>query len=285
LSSGNRLPFSITQLEPPRSGGTSRLPNPKNPAEQTEGPDLSSEVSPEGAATPSGDTTIIPATPPGAAELQRQPQDPVTANPDSTEIARAADPGEVLPLEERLQVYSYDATATTLEESETLTGAWLSQGKTLAEQLTISLNSPDSALNPLIELPVEHSQGICLTKEPQKGLIGAWVGPEGNLLAEPTLLRSTGYSGLNQRALQRVKTLDFSAVTAFTGYQFEIVVLHNSENCSPLGQQLSPGTPAAVPDASVLEPPATTAEENGAPASGETSDINAPTETKPAAEK
>ena len=99
---------------------------------------------------------------------------------------------------------------------------WLETGQALATELeldppldlvaeleaavAIAAADPDSDLDGIfqrpIELPLDHEAGICLTKEPQKGLIGAWVGPAGTLLGEPEVIRSTGDGGLNQQEVR-----------------------------------------------------------------------------------
>ncbi len=218
------------------------------------------------ASQPSGEPDA-PLSKPGAAALERQPADPAATG--ETQVTRGSTTYRGLTLEEQLQAFTYDATATTSEESETLVQKWLAVGETLAaeqlarrEETSNELETspsavagtdpaaaePEAAVLPdTIELRLNHGEGICLTEPPEVGLIGAWVGPEGRLLAEPVVLKSTGYGGLNQAAIQRVKELDFSAVQALTGYRFAVVVDYDAENCTELGSLTRPEQPETAP--------------------------------------
>lgn len=87
-----------------------------------------------------------------------------------------------------------------------------------------------------IVLEIDRDNWVCLARPPQPGLIGAWVSPEGELLGDPAVIRSTGYEGFNRQAIQRVQTLDFSTVNQFAGYQFEVQVNYDADNCLPLAE-------------------------------------------------
>ncbi|MDB9525814.1 hypothetical protein PN498_07440 [Oscillatoria sp. CS-180] len=105
-------------------------------------------------------------------------------------------------------------------------------------------NSPADIVKEPIELTIDHSQGVCLTEAPQPGLVGAWIGPNGTLLDKPEVLRSTGYPGFNNQAVEYIQTLDFSSVNALTGYQFAILVEYDAENCVNLGRNTPESTSA-----------------------------------------
>jgi hypothetical protein len=76
------------------------------------------------------------------------------------------------------------------------------------------------------------------------------VSPAGELLGEPAVIRSTGYLGLNQQAIAYIEALDFSTVESFTGYQFEVLVTYEPENCVEVGNRApaNVGTGAATGD-------------------------------------
>lgn len=213
-----------------------------------------------------------------AADLAPLPGRTSATPQSSADIARGSNPTEVMTLEERLRAYTYDVAATESAAVEARFNDWITAGRTFAEELDIAPDfvvpdfltaadpgtedtkpeSPaaaemaeapetaaelaegdtDQVVREPIELPIDHEQRICLAKEPQKGLIGAWVSPEGELLGEPEIIRSTGYAGLNQQAMERIRTLDFSAVDRFTGYQFEVIVNYDPENCVNFGRTL-----------------------------------------------
>jgi hypothetical protein len=260
----SRIPFGITSLEPrPRRPTTSLpplvqtprpLPQPNTaaPGAGTPPPELPAGTNPQ-PNTPETTATRQPAPDePSAADLELRPVNPdENAADESPAIAARGNPTEVLTLEERLLAYSYDVAGTTEEDAVVLWDDWLAAGQDFAEELELPWEAPESdepdeegLLKAPIELPIDYTQQFCLAKEPHKGLIGAWVSPEGLLLGEPFVLRSTGYSGLNRQAMQYIKTLDFSTVQAFTGYQFEVVVDYDPENCTELGR-LRPATPTA----------------------------------------
>lgn len=273
-----RLPFGITSLgSRPR---TTTLPSLPSTSSRRSGNSTSAlptpEDTPEGQ-SPNGSGAIAP-NQGTAADLRPESDDPDASAQENPEIAVGSDPSEVMTLAERLQAYTYDATATQTDAAQARFDEWLTAGQTLAEELNIAdefavaddlrllensaaekpaaegdetdaaeaetadeadvaEESTEGVVRRPIELPIDYEQGLCLTKAPQKGLIGAWVGPDGELLGEPEIIRSTGYSGLNQQAIRYIKTLDFSSVDTFTGYQFEVVVNYNPENCENFGQR------------------------------------------------
>ncbi|MGD1858618.1 MAG: hypothetical protein ACFB0E_01455 [Leptolyngbyaceae cyanobacterium] len=257
--SASRLPFGITSLEPgSRSPFSLGVPPP---------PLISSSEAPEAASTPSDESET--STTPGAEALQSESGD--SDETDQT-IAANSNPTDTLTLAERLEAYTFDGANIEPEEINVRFDEWLVGGEALATELEIA--DPDAIIavfeqataagipslepdaeatedaeapttgivQPPIELSIDYEGGICLTTEPQTGLIGAWVSAEGSLASEPMIIRSTGYPGLNEQAIRYVETLDFSAVEAFTGYQFEVVVNHDPENCVSI-------EPAAPPTA------------------------------------
>ncbi|MEL6399459.1 MAG: hypothetical protein AAFR26_10280 [Cyanobacteria bacterium J06626_4] len=269
-STSTSLPFGITRIES-RPGPLTQFPNPfrePNPA-ATEpepgapGPDASAapgdEETPDPTATETQDE-------PSAADLAGATDEASTAADD--EVAASGNPAEVMTLEERLLAYTFDVAETEPEVSQERLAGWLETGQALATELeldptldlvaeleaavVIAEEDPDSDLDSIFQRPIaltlDHEAGICLTKEPQKGLIGAWVSPEGTLLGEPEVIRSTGYGGLNQQAVRYIEELNFSEVETFTGYQFEVAVNYDPEGCVELegdAPAASEDTPAA----------------------------------------
>ncbi len=94
----------------------------------------------------------------------------------------------------------------------------------------------EGTLRSPIVLEINRDRWVCLARSPQTGLLGAWVSPEGALLGEPEVIRSTGYEGFNRQAIERIQTLDFSTVEQLAGYQFEVQVNYDADNCLPLEQ-------------------------------------------------
>lgn len=260
------IPFGITSLDsrsrprrsplPSASGTTAASEAKPNNTEETENAESSNATAPDN--EPSADDLIAPL--PGQSE-------------DGTEIAVGSDPSEVMTLEELLQAYTYDAANTESEDIQARFDEWLEAGRTFAEELDIDNEieiaaadleteaSENSVLRELVELPIDYEQQLCLSEEPQKGLIGAWVSPDGELLGEPEVLQSTGYAGLNQQAIRYIKTLDFSTVETFTGYRFEVVVSYDPENCREFGgRNPAAGRAGAPSESEAAETPEPTAE-------------------------
>ena len=317
-STSTLVPFGITRLES-RPGPLTQFPNPfrdTNPSSTAPGPGVPDPGTPEAAGDEetSDQTAADTQDEPSAADLAG-PTDESSTDADG-DVATSGNPAEVMTLEERLLAYTFDGDETEPEVSQGRLEGWLETGQALATELEldptldlvaefeaaveIAAADPDSDLDSIfqrpIELPLDHEAGICLTKEPQKGLIGAWVGPEGTLLGEPEVIRSTGYGGLNQQALRYVKTLNFSEVETFTGYQFEVVVNYDPDDCVELegdspaasdeppaaglrqrsgSTEMSPGkdTPAAETD---------TPAESAAPETAAPTPVPTPVEAEPA---
>ena len=268
-STSTSLPFGITRIES-RPGPLTQFPNPfrdPNPAStepEPGAPDPDASSAPGDEETPDQTTAETPDEP-SAADLTGATDESSTAA--DGEVAASGNPAEVMTLEERLLAYTFDAAETEPEVSQEQLADWLETGQALVTELeldptldlvaeldaavALAAADPDSDLEGIFQRPIaltlDHEAGICLTKEPQKGLIGAWVGPEGTLLGEPEVIRSTGYGGLNQQALRYVQGLNFSEVETFTGYQFEVAVNYDPDDCVELE-----GNPPAASD----EPPA-----------------------------
>ncbi len=270
--SAYNLPFGITRLES-RSGSPVPLSGGLPPigslgtrgGNNTDGVQLND------------DSAQASVSPPGADALRSDADGDSSAvsAEDAEAIAANSNPTDTLTLEERLAAYTFDDTQMTEAAVTSSYGDWLELGETLATELEIGEvaairsafeeaatagilapvsdedeTDPDEEVvaegivrRPL-NLEIEYGAGICLTQEPQNGLVGAWVSPAGELLGEPQVIRSTGYLGLDQQATGYIETLDFSTVETFTGYQFEVLVTYSPDGCVEIGRQ-PPAAPAA----------------------------------------
>ena len=265
----SRIPFGITRLEPRPRATLPSLPQPDT-EDPSNSPDINagtsgstSESAQEGTAadleqTPTnpdqpattGGTDIAASGDPTEVMTLEERLQAYTYDVTDTELEEAQtrfDDWLVVgqTLAEELEIEEDFAIADSLRPSvsapdtmpaEASPDSETPEGETTNEVPSSSEVSANSIVREPIELPIDYEQGVCLTKEPQKGLIGAWVSPEGKLLGEPEVIRSTGYLGLNQQAIRYIKGLDFSAVDSFTGYQFEVVVNYNSEGCVNIGR-------------------------------------------------
>ncbi len=177
---------------------------------------------------------------PTAADLERQPQNPApAAGTDSPIVLSAA----------QQQALTYDG-GTSEEEATEAQEIWLAESKDLAEVTALPLEQVNFPLLALI-----NGQQPCLSPEPHQGLVAALVGADGKLTRDPQLLISTGYPFLNHRAIDRVKTLNFSSVQQATAYQFVVQVEYQKEICVDLKAN-SPAPEPSTPIDKEETPPA-----------------------------
>ena len=90
-----------------------------------------------------------------------------------------------------------------------------------------------------IEYPIESSLKVaglalrrCLTEDPLTAEIGCRFDAQVNIAGEPELLRSTGYSAINEEIKALVAAYDdFPSDRASKAYTFEVEVFYDSELC------------------------------------------------------
>ena len=201
-------------------------------SDDAEPPNLGEQDASDGSAIALGESS--------AADLESAPSNPLSESPTSDEviIAVSGNPMDGMTLEEQLQAYRYDSR-NILEGEDELDiqiANWLQQGSELAEKLQTPVGNFTGIPEASAQLELNHDR--CLSTDPHLGLIGAWVGPQGKLLREPEVLKSTGYLAFNRHAGQFVESWDFSSVNQLTAYRFEVVVNYDSETCVPPGQAL-----------------------------------------------
>ncbi len=93
-----------------------------------------------------------------------------------------------------------------------------------------------------IEYPIESSieaegqlLNRCLEKDPHSAEIGVLFDAQGNVVDQPTVLRSTGYGALNEEIKAIVAAYDdFPNDRASKAYAFEVDVFYDSETCVSL---------------------------------------------------
>ena len=93
-----------------------------------------------------------------------------------------------------------------------------------------------------IEYPIESSieadgqlLNRCLEKAPHSAEIGVLFDAQGNIVDQPAVLRSTGYSALNEEIKAIVAAYeDFPSDRAAKAYAFEVDVFYDSEGCVSL---------------------------------------------------
>lgn len=206
------------------NGSAEDLIPPVTPEASPSPADPETSPSPEGSPSPDAE-----AGDPGAESENPDEEVAVSPSPSpspSPEAGTAA--AEYAQLRE---LYSYNPENTSGEAASQNMEDWVaSLPPEISEGENLNVNEP-------IDLTIEYPLRTCLPgQEPRNASIGVVADADGELLAEPQLLRSTGYKGLNEDALQAVQSYDIPAAEEPRAYTFRVNVDYDSENC------LSPGT-------------------------------------------
>ena len=264
FTGGALPPFPPSGLYPDplasgNSNGQSRLESPVEEAAQSveEAPPENSE---QAAATTTDDLASSPtrATPERISELRSEDLEQRVGDLDSLQIAGRINassflnPAPVNPdnavelkptdevttislnpvdesLEERLQAYAHKSEGTSEEAVIEALNAWTAD---IQDQSEIADLQPT-----LVELPpVDNPVRVCLPQEPTSAMIGILINPEGQIVDQPRLLKSTGYGALNNWAAQLLgqsleKNQDLSQAESYQALRFEIPINYDAENC------------------------------------------------------
>ncbi|MFH7242912.1 MAG: hypothetical protein ACHWZW_08690 [Spirulina sp.] len=212
---------------PPPSGSRLPRPDPDNP----EGISAEDEGNNTAASTPTATTS--PPREPSAADLR--PREGERATEDTSASLDDRDPSEEVPPEvarsqDLIARVEYSRDLTTADEAERALASWTS---TVAEQL-----DEDPVLaEDTFAVEVPYDLRICLTPEPGDGLLGFVLlpGEEADTVTiSTTVLKSTGYSFLNQSAAQTLQTLAANSETPLamgTLYRAVVKVLYSDDDC------------------------------------------------------
>ncbi|MBE9136279.1 hypothetical protein IQ254_03520 [Nodosilinea sp. LEGE 07088] len=191
-------------------------------------PPPKSEPVPPRAATappPVAPEPVEPAPNPTPAELEPLPPEP----PPQTLDDRLRDPG----------AYAYNQQAkSSISDTTTfytsVVSSWLeAEGQGITDDNRLPI--PGEKLAPI---QVTYPLTACLTPNPAEGVIGVVVDTAGRPLKEPVLLDSTGYTVLDDKALELVLQRNFPAQPAGNplpnprGYWLPIQVQYDVEGCA-----------------------------------------------------
>ncbi len=212
---------------PTPSGNRRNQPVPDNPGRASAGEEESNTA----ASTPT--TTTSSSREPSAEDLRPGAGDVATEN-TSTPLDNR-DPSEGVPPEVERSQYliarvEYSSDLTTADEAERALASWTS---TVAEQLG---EAPVLAED-TFAMEVPYDLRICLTPEPGDGLLGFVLLPgeePDTVTISTTVLKSTGYSFLNQSAAQSLQTLAANSETPLamgTLYRAAVKVLYSDDDC------------------------------------------------------
>ncbi|MGI8934349.1 MAG: hypothetical protein ACR2FS_09770 [Phormidesmis sp.] len=100
-----------------------------------------------------------------------------------------------------------------------------------------------------ISYPIESAEkdngrpfSVCLEKAPHDAEIGVLFDPQGQIAGEPKLIRSTGYSALNEEIMATIASYeDFPADHQSKAYTFGVGVDYDADACVSLGKLLPSG--------------------------------------------
>jgi hypothetical protein len=175
------------------------------------------------------------------------PQEDVDTAPeetDSNQQAAAPTPEASPPANDPLmaemralrQQYAYNPEGTDNAVATENFNTWLQALQEATENPELLPSSP-------ITLEIEYPLRACLPEPPANASVGVLVNPDGEIEGEPSLLKSTGYAGLNQQALDAVWNSEFPATGDYAAYSFNVEVLYDPESCVSLpsssGEQTS----------------------------------------------
>ncbi|MEO0768169.1 MAG: hypothetical protein AAFY72_01855 [Cyanobacteria bacterium J06649_4] len=154
---------------------------------------------------------------------------------------------------------TYDDANTDDDSAQALRTAWKANVESQADIATLDQLAP-AALAALTQVsyPIDvlqpseaskreadyvpvylagRSLNICLEQEPHKAEVGVVFDAQGNVVDEPTLIRSTGYAALNDAIRANVVASDdFPRDRSSKAYNFEVEVDYDADACVTLGE-------------------------------------------------
>ncbi|MEO1352719.1 MAG: hypothetical protein AAFW84_28665, partial [Cyanobacteria bacterium J06635_15] len=215
--SGTQAGTGISEIQP----GDDRLASLPNPN------DLEFEVGAGSSQSDAGDSTE-PTAESGAETANETAGVGPRSLPGSPEPSTNASDLFAAESEELRENYTYNADGTTEEEAQSNLTAWVAAVQAVSEDPELQPSEP-------IALPIEYPLSSCLSPSPSNAKVGVMLNVGGELAEEPTLLKSTGYLGLDRLAVSQVvettQAEDFPAIENFSALLFEVPVQYDAENC------------------------------------------------------
>jgi hypothetical protein len=275
-----RLPSGISpmRITPPASQQPRPTrPQPDRPETSTDSPTESSPTDPStGTATdPSTGTAadLLPrvAVNQAASELTNDSESPASeqdAAPTADGEAPGPSPSAELP--EQLAAFVYDETGTSDDELAAALNTWQAMAQ---EQFPGELTTAEEPFT----ITVPYDGNICLVPEPTQGLLGLVLLPAATEAAEEvslslstTVLKSTGYSFLNEAAVSSLSNLEAEVIQPGILYQAVVEVDYNSDDCTSPQDLLdsvttAPDTTPTLPNGSPEPTPPTANTPEGEP--------------------
>ncbi len=239
------LPESLLEIPAPTTTvGVLRLPTAVKPAETVAAAPAPQSPQAPASKAPPVVRSAPPAAPPPAPSPNRV--EPVEAKPPAppTDVVDLEPvPAELPPatLDERLRdlgQYQFNQQAKSLVADEVafhtaVVPGWLeTEGQGLGDSEMPMLGTK------LAPLQVTYPLASCLTPAPAEGLVGVIVNTAGQLVKEPVLLDSTGYTVLDEKALELALQRSFdpqaggSPLPNPRAHWLPVQVQYDGANCS-----------------------------------------------------
>ena len=136
-------------------------------------------------------------------------------------------------ISDRLLGYVYKTELTSQEAATEAISAWTTE---VQAQSDIEDLQPQLTELPPIKTPIENPVRVCLPQASTSAMIGILINPEGQIMGQPKLLKSTGYPVLNEWAAQSLgqslaENPELLQIDSYQALQFEVPITYNSESC------------------------------------------------------
>ncbi|MDJ0701669.1 MAG: hypothetical protein QNJ46_00165 [Leptolyngbyaceae cyanobacterium MO_188.B28] len=136
-------------------------------------------------------------------------------------------------IRDRLDGYAYKAELTSEEAAKEAIAVWTAdvQVESAVEDL-----QPQLTELPAIKNPIENPVRVCLPQASASAMIGILISPDGQIMGQPKLLKSTGYAVLNNWAAQSLgqalaENPELLPGDSYQALQFEIPIKYGEEIC------------------------------------------------------
>ncbi len=238
------LPESLTETTAPTTTvGVLRLPVAVKPVAETMAAAPASQ-SPQ-APVPKAPPVVLSAPPasplPPPSPVPVEPVEAKPPAPPTDMVALEPVPPELPPatLDDRLldpEQYQFNQQAKSLVADEFAFHTSVVPGWLEAEGQGLSDNEAPVLGTKLAPLQVTYPISACLTPAPAEGLVGVIVNAAGQLVKEPVLLDSTGYTVLDEKALELALQRSFepqsSGLPNPQAHWLPVQVQYDGANCS-----------------------------------------------------
>ena len=174
------------------------------------------------------------------------PDNEPTIQDSGIQTTLSLNPPERESIKDRLNGYIYKAELTSEESVKQAISDWTADIQTQSEVEDLQ---PQLTELPPIKNPIENPVRVCLPQASASAMIGILINPEGEILSQPRLLKSTGYPVLNSWAAQSLgqslaDNPELLQVDSYQALQFEVPITYADETCVDPTQLTHPNAPS-----------------------------------------